>query len=83
MDFCPDRSPGHIVDRFNFNRANWTLFKDEILNYCNNHYNDDMDIEQMNKNLSECIIKSALKSIPKFGEKSYKYNSYIPPQIIY
>lgn len=74
MDFYPDRALGRKVDRFNFNRANWTLFKEELINYCESHYNDDSDIEieQLNKNLSDCILKAALRSIPKIGEKTYK-----------
>ena len=77
----PLECPRQIDLRFNFSRADWAVFKEEIdkqlgdkveLETCN-------DVNLINEIFSNSIIEAAGVSVPKFAPKNVK--SY-PPHII-
>lgn len=66
-----------VSSSFNYNKANWNLFKSELRNFAVN-FKTSNDIDVDSDKLTECINEAAQKAIPK----RIKFNSNILPAFI-
>ena len=65
--------------KYNYHQAKWQLFKDELETRRADLSNDDLD--ELNSEISQKILTSAERAIPKVGEKIYK--TVLPREIIF
>ncbi|RNA24502.1 RNA-directed DNA polymerase from mobile element jockey-like, partial [Brachionus plicatilis] len=63
----------------NFKKANWELYRD-LLKSSNQQISSFTNIDDINKHISEKIVKTAQKSVPAYTQKSFK--SSLPKKIV-
>ena len=58
--------------KFNYNLANWELFKGALMSNPSDVFNNNLSIDELAQNWTDNVIRAANLSIPKMGEKVYK-----------
>lgn len=62
----------HLKPRWNFKKANWKMYTEELESKFENPLNESLQPDQINKSICEIILKTAKKYIPRGIVKNYK-----------